>query len=360
VAALRSAPREERDLVIAAHNSWILALDNLSDLPQWLSDALCRLATGGGYATRELFTDLEETILDAMRPILLNGIEEVSTRPDLLDRGVILTLPALDEQKRRPERELWKEYEAIRPRVLGALLDAAAGALHYQPQVKLERLPRMADFALLGEAVGMALDWPKGEFAKVYKANRDDQTGTILEGSIIYPALRALVPAAGKWEGTAGQLLSVLNKQTEARTNDRAWPGNGRVLSGALRRLAPTLRKAGLAVEFFRETDAKRTRKVCINDATEQASNSPSAPSAPSGAHENNDFSVAEPPDAGPDAEDPPADGGLVPASGTESRQECGADHLDAADDDLPSRSSPGQEDHGDAWEGDDIKEHTP
>src|SRR5207253_9109386 len=82
-APLRSEPREARDLIISATNGWLVALDNLSHLPPWLSDALCRLSTGGGFATRELYTDSEEVIFDAQRPVILTGIEEVATRSDL-------------------------------------------------------------------------------------------------------------------------------------------------------------------------------------------------------------------------------------------------------------------------------------
>src|SRR5215212_3526332 len=106
-APVRTVPRGERDLVIAANNSRVVALDNLSGLPPWLSDALCRLSTGGGFGTRKLFADDEETLFDATRPIILNGITDVATRADLLDRAIVLTLPTIPEEERRPEAELW-------------------------------------------------------------------------------------------------------------------------------------------------------------------------------------------------------------------------------------------------------------
>src|SRR5262245_42473615 len=83
VAPVRALPREERELMIAANNSYLLAFDNLSGLPAWLSDALCRLASGGSFAVRQLYTDDEEVLFKAARPILLNGIEDVISRPDL-------------------------------------------------------------------------------------------------------------------------------------------------------------------------------------------------------------------------------------------------------------------------------------
>jgi hypothetical protein len=116
-APVRTAPREERDLFIAANNSHLLAFDNLSDLPAWLSDALCRLASGGSFAVRQLYTDREKVLFQAARPVILNGIEGVITRPDLAERAIFLTLPHLN--RRRPEREIWRDFQVARPYILG-------------------------------------------------------------------------------------------------------------------------------------------------------------------------------------------------------------------------------------------------
>src|SRR5205085_6289398 len=105
--ALRATPRNEHDLMIAAKNGRVISLDNLSHIPDWLSDALCRLATGGGFATRELYSDDEEILFNAMRPIIINGIEELATRSDLLDRSILSHLPIIPDHKRRDEKELW-------------------------------------------------------------------------------------------------------------------------------------------------------------------------------------------------------------------------------------------------------------
>ena len=106
-APLRALPREDRDLFIAANNGHVLAFDNVSGLPAWISDTLCRLATGGGFAVRQLYTDQDEVLFDAARPVILNGIEDIVTRPDLADRAVFLTLEPIPEERRRPEAELW-------------------------------------------------------------------------------------------------------------------------------------------------------------------------------------------------------------------------------------------------------------
>src|SRR5262249_54247562 len=107
VAPVRALPREERELMIAANNGYVLAFDNLSGLPAWLSDALCRLATGGSFAVRQLYTDDEEVLFQAARPLMFNSIEEVISRPDLADRSIFLTLPPVADLRRQSEQELW-------------------------------------------------------------------------------------------------------------------------------------------------------------------------------------------------------------------------------------------------------------
>ncbi len=150
-APLRSEPREERDLIIAAVNGWVIALDNLSNLPPWLSDGICRLATGGGFATRELYSDSEEVLFDAQRPVILNGIEELAVRGDLLDRSIVLYLPEMSDTKRRDEKSLWEGFHIVHPRVLGGMLNAVSAGLRNLPTTKVSPLPRMAPARLTNQ-----------------------------------------------------------------------------------------------------------------------------------------------------------------------------------------------------------------
>jgi hypothetical protein len=121
-APLRTIPRNERDLMIATTNSQVFALDNVSWIPDWLSDALCRISTGGGLATRELYSNDEETIFNVQRPILLNGIGELESRSDLLDRIILLELDSIPKSQRQDEKSFWLKFDAARPRILGAPL----------------------------------------------------------------------------------------------------------------------------------------------------------------------------------------------------------------------------------------------
>ena len=191
--ALRGAPREVRDLVAAARNSWLVCFDNLSHLPQDLADAACRLATGGGFGGRELYSDYDEAVFDATRPLVFNAIPDLgATRPDFLDRSLIIDFHDIKPEARRDERQFWREFEAARPGILGALLDAVALGLSKLPALALGPLPRMADFASWASACEGGLGVDHGDFLKAYEANRADARDLALESSPLYEPLRKL------------------------------------------------------------------------------------------------------------------------------------------------------------------------
>lgn len=274
LAVLRSTPRNEQDLAIAAYNAWVLAYDNLSGVPGWLSDALCRTATGGGFSTRELYSDKEETILDYARPVILTGIDEIISRNDLVDRSLIVTLPPIPEDKRQDEQTFWAAFNKAKPGILGALLDAVAVAQKNISSVKLDKQPRMADFARWLSAAEPALPWGIGEFMAAYGGNRADAIELALEDDHVAVAVRSLLQAeGGAWEGTATELLRALNEHTDERTQKaKRWPKTARTLSNRLRQAAPFLRRVGIETENFRGGDKKGTRLIRISKQTSVSS----------------------------------------------------------------------------------------
>jgi hypothetical protein len=264
-APLRALPREDRDLFIAANNGHLLVFDNVSGLPAWISDTLCRLATGGGFAIRQLYSDQDEVLFDAARPVILNGIEEIVTRPDLADRAVFLTLEPIPEENRRPEAELWAAFYAERPRLLGVLLDAVVEGIKRLPDTRLEKLPRMADFALWATACETSL-WPAGTFWSAYCGNRDEAVEGVIDADPIATAIRAVMVSRTVWTGTASNLLGVLGEVVGERgVKSKNWPDSPRALSGRLRRAATFLRKIGTEISFAREGRA-RTRTISITN----------------------------------------------------------------------------------------------
>ena len=242
-ADLRAAPKSVEDVWIAARNSHMVSLENLSHLHPQYQDALCVLATGGGYSARTLYTNAEETIIELRKPIVLNGISVIVTAQDLLDRCLHIDLPTI--QSREMAGDMEERFEAAQPALLGALLDLFVSALSTLPSVTIapENRPRMADFAALGEAVFRVQGEPAGAFLSRYSAMRKDGVLRTIDASPVGAALTTyLAEVAGGFNGTLSELLDRLERY---RPQGEAWPRSAKGLGDALRRLAPALRLIG-------------------------------------------------------------------------------------------------------------------
>lgn len=273
-APARSMPRSEQDLAISVENSWLYCLDNLSFVGKDMSDAICRLATTGvGFATRRLYTDSDEMIFNAMRPVLMASIEDVGARNDLVDRSVTIDLPSIPDSKRRDEKSIWLDFEEARPRILGALLDAISIGIRRLPDIQLDQLPRMADFLKWAAAVEVAFGFEAGTCHAAYERNRSEAHLTVLEESPVAATLiRFMQRRDGEdYDGNATDLLSELRRlhQTSPEMfRQKSWPKNPRSLSAALNRLAPNLRHVGITVAASTtgSGSAKRRRIIVRSD----------------------------------------------------------------------------------------------
>lgn len=265
---LRSLPGKEQDLMISGTKSWVLLFDNISWIRSNLSDALCRLSTGGGFATRQLYTDAEEKRIFATRPIILNGIEELSSRPDLLDRMVVLELVEIEDSQRMSEKKFYEEFEKAQPRILGAMLDTVSTALRNLPEVNVPALPRMGDFAEWTIACESCFGFKPGLFMRAYARNRDRVNELAIQSSAIGPTLMRLMKKRkkiGHWKGTAARLLETLESMAKKRTLDRDdWPRTPRALANAVRRLQPSLKTVGIKVSKARAKTRARERIIRI------------------------------------------------------------------------------------------------
>lgn len=252
-APTRSLPRTEEDLVIAAQDTHVLVFSNISSIADPMSDALCRLASGEGFGKRKKYTDDDEIVFGAARPVVLNGIGDYAARGDLLDRSILLNLPTIDAKERRTERELWIELAHTAPKILGALCNAAVVGLRNHAVTKLTWVPRMADFAQWVVACEPALPWNAGAFLSAYQQNRASTVQDPLEHSIVTDEFlvwaNVNVLSTQPVEIQANALLQALNAHfhdDERRIlSEPKWPKTPAQLSQELRRLAPALRQAG-------------------------------------------------------------------------------------------------------------------
>ena len=177
--------RNPRSLAVNLQQHWFLPFDNVSRIDEETSDTLCRAITGGGIQQRKLFTDSDDYIFTFQKCLALNGINNVANRPDLLDRAILIELCRIKESNRRELTDLMADFEKDLPCILGGIFDTLSKAMRIYPTVKLDKLPRMADFARWGYAVGEALGGLGSEFLEQYHANQGKRNIEILNADIV-------------------------------------------------------------------------------------------------------------------------------------------------------------------------------
>lgn len=264
VGEVMAISKNEQDLMIQAKNNWILPFDNLSYLNVNMSDALCRMSTGGAFSTRKLYTDSEETIMCARRPVLLNGIPEIASRGDLLERSICLNLPAIPEDKRMTEEQVINKFNAMHPKLLGLLLTIVSGGINNFGNVKLEKLPRLADVATWVTACEPGLGLEPGTFVSLLLENQGISQCIAIESSVVGQALVKFVKRVRRWEGTPSELLEQLRVEAMVQPGNRLpnnFPSISNKLGSELKRLKPALERVGIIIE---ESRSRNERKIII------------------------------------------------------------------------------------------------
>ena len=241
---LRKPPRDLDSWTTAAIGSHVVAVDNLSNLQDWLSDALCRASTGDGDVRRRLYTDGDLHVVSFRRVVILNGIDLGLLRDDLADRLVTVDLHRIEETERAEEVILTQRWQAAAPLILGGLLDLTARVLAILPSVHLERSPRMADFAHVLAAVDQ-LEGTDG-LAR-YRKLGDELAKDAAASDPVLVALTSTISTP--WEGVAADLLATLTWTLGDKRPPKGWPPSARALTILLKRRAPSLRRIGWTIE---------------------------------------------------------------------------------------------------------------
>lgn len=271
---LRTSPSDDKNVISAAQNSWIVGYSNLSDIPDWLSDLLCCISTDGGYTTRTLYETLGETTFEGMRPVIINGISDLIWRSDLLDRAIQLNLEPISESQRKEEETYWIDFDATRPKILGALYDAVSCAIRCKSSIRLEQKPRMADFAKWVCAAEDALPWINGLFLSAYEENRSEASYQAIASDPVAQALLKFIEnrTESQWKGTASDLLDAIAPMDYDIYGNKlrihqGFPQNGISLGKKLRRLAPNLRNCGCNIEdgYQRNADGRKERAIVVS-----------------------------------------------------------------------------------------------
>lgn len=251
---LRAECRDIQNLFIAARASLILIFDNLSYLSPQMSDAFCILATGGTHSTRMFYEQDQEKSLTLSRPVILTGITELATRSDLLSRSVLINLPRIPDGRRLSESELWDTFEDMRPRLLGALCDAAVYGLKHLAEQETTAVTRMIDFETWVNSCEPALGLKDGEFQAALLENQNLINDVALEATSLPRLITTLLEQNhNRIEGTATVILGLLDEIADERDlRAKDYPKTNAILGKRLKRIKPNLRQVGIHIDEMR------------------------------------------------------------------------------------------------------------
>ena len=242
----------EQDLAIVLANNFAPCFDNIESISPRQSDMLCMASTGGGISKRTLYTDEDETILEFKHCVGLNGINIVATRPDLLDRSVIIELDRIPAKKRKEEALVWKAFEADLPTILGGYFTALSKAMVIYPTVKIDSLPRMADYCRWGYAMAEALGFGGQAFLDAYNRNISRTNENAINEDPVAGAVVAFMRDRSEWQGYVAKLLKELERVAEdekINVKSRRWPKAAHVLTSRLKEVKSNLEEVGIRYE---------------------------------------------------------------------------------------------------------------
>lgn len=255
-----SIPKAIQDLAIALFNNYMPCFDNLDSISSEKSDLFYIASTGGGYSKRKLYTDDDEKIINFKSRITLNGINVMATRADLLDRCIVLALERIPEDERKEECRVWEDFNADKPKILGAMLTTLSKAMNIYSTVTLDKLGRMADFTRWGYAVAEACGIGGEVFLKAYLNNQKKANQEAVEANPVATALIKYMEEVKNFSGTVSTLLTVLNEVAELEqidTTSKLWAKEPNVLSRRLNEIKSNLELEGIYYDVKHKNQGK-------------------------------------------------------------------------------------------------------
>ncbi len=241
-----SLPSDEKSRNIIFRQHWFAAFDNVSEISKKMSDALCRAVTGNGTQVRKLFTDSDDVVFNFQRCIAINGVNNVATRSDLLDRSILFELQRVPDAERRERVEMQKEFEADRPAILGGIFDILAKALEAYPSLKPSKLLRMADFTRWGYVIGEALGGMGDVFIQEYDKNYQIQNIESLNADTVGTLTVEFMRTHHDWEGSPSKFLDELKKIAPEYSISKGLPSTPNHLTRSLNEIKSNLESVGI------------------------------------------------------------------------------------------------------------------
>jgi hypothetical protein len=254
-----SFPKQVNDLVQILSHHHVNFFDNVSSISNEVSDILCRAVSGASFSKRALYTNDSDIIYKFKRCVGVNGINLATTQPDFLDRALVIRLKRIPNDKRKKECDIDREFEELRPFVLGHILDVLVKAIRYKKEHRNEQIlkefPRMADFAEWGEIISRCLGYKDNEYIDAYHENINNQNDEVIESSPVAEALLLFIGEKedqGYWEGTPTRLhkdlSDIIDQIKPELKRSNLWPKASNKLTFKINEIVPNLKEKGIEI----------------------------------------------------------------------------------------------------------------
>ena len=247
--AIAPAKRKEMIQVLSHHH--ICIFDNLSVLPGWMSDILAKACTGATLTKRRLYSNDDDVSIKIKNCGGMNGINQLITKPDLMDRTLLIQLERIPDKDRKLESEIWSNFNKNLPDILGGIFDVLSIAMEHYPYIQLTALPRMADFVKWGVAITKALGREDYEFLKAYENNIEKQNDAIIEGNALVQAVMSMMETTPEWRCKMSEAYNeLLSVSGESIKNDPTFPKHTNKLQKHLKIVEVNLLARGISYKI--------------------------------------------------------------------------------------------------------------
>ena len=255
-----SLPRNNFDFGLQASQNYLLAYDNLTTITPWQSDLLCQVVTGGSVTKRENYTDEDLVRVNFQGCVAINGINQVVTRPDLLDRSVVFMLERISSENRRSKQEIEHEFSEALPKIMGGIFSTVSKAMKIYETFTLNNLPRMADYFKWGCCIAVALGYTEEDFVKAYNNNIQINQETAIENNLLAKSICILIEHETEWSGLVSDLHKKLKDilWAENYRTDVTFPSAPNKLLAKINEVRSDLEGVGICIEEKRNNSGKK------------------------------------------------------------------------------------------------------
>lgn len=250
---------DKRELIQTLYHHYFCVFDNISEITDWMSDILSVAITGGGQSKRKLYSDEDDVIFSFKGCIAITAINMCILKSDLFDRAILIKFDSISSTQRKEDKELNKQFENEKPRLLGAIFDTLSKAMKIYPNIKIKYLPRMADFCRWGCAIAVALGYDAEDFLKAYYKNIHKQHEEIIHVNTLAQSILTFMKDKNEWSGFVGNFYEELKKLVTVSKDDRSFPSYPNKLRSHIERINNDLHEYGIIISIDNSHGEKGT-----------------------------------------------------------------------------------------------------